>query len=301
MSSTLGHKARWEAGFPALLGRQLFTSRKPIPKSIDLSGQTALVTGANVGLGLEAARQLLKLGVSHLVLAVRSKAKGDEAAAGLRKQYPGVEISVFIVDMDSYSSISSFVEQCKSLNNLGVVILNAGLMRQTFAVNKDTGHESTFQVNYLSTVLLTILLLPVLRAKKRSSGPSRLSVVTSDVAFWARMRQKGNFSKEFDDPGNFEAMDTYGQAKLLLIMAIARLAESVNPDEVILNLVNPGLTKGTALSREEGGVLHTYIIPVVKLVMARSVATGASTYLDAALVQGRESHGSYCSDWTIKP
>ena len=301
MSSALANNARWEKSLLGFLERQVLVTRKPIPKSIDLSGQTALITGANVGLGLEAGKQLLELGVSHLILAVRSKIKGDEAASRLRRQYSAAEISVLIVDMDSYQSINSFVEQCKSLSRLDIVILNAGLMKQKFALNTDTGHESTFQVNYLSTILLTILLLPVLKAKRRLPGPSRLSVVTSDVAFWVSVKGDGGFFTQFDDPANYNPMDTYGKAKLLLIMAVARLAEYVNPEEMIVNTVNPGLTKGTAFSREEGGVFEKYFLPFMKVLLARSLAVGASTYLDGALVQGSDSHGSYCSEWTIKP
>jgi retinol dehydrogenase 12 len=61
--------------------RSQWTKLPPLP-SVDLAGQTVVVTGSNVGLGYEAAKHFAKMGPKHLVLAVRSKAKGEAAIAG---------------------------------------------------------------------------------------------------------------------------------------------------------------------------------------------------------------------------
>ena len=64
MSINFHHQTAGEATAFAFLWRQLFQSIPSIPKTVDSSGQTALITGANVGLGFESARQLLELGLS---------------------------------------------------------------------------------------------------------------------------------------------------------------------------------------------------------------------------------------------
>ena len=96
-------------------------------------------------------------------------------------------------------------------------------------------------------------------------------------------------------------MRNYGGSKLLLVMAVAKVAEFVRPEHVIVNMVNPGMCRGTEIGRDLGAFMVKFMMPMVSLVLGRSLAAGASTYLDAALLQGDESHGSYCSDWTIKP
>lgn len=61
---------------------------------VDLSGQVALITGANSGLGFHCARHLLALKLPHLILAVRSKTKGEETMAKLQKEFPSARLEV---------------------------------------------------------------------------------------------------------------------------------------------------------------------------------------------------------------
>ena len=70
MSINFHHQTAGEATAFAFLWRQLFQSIPSIPKSMDLSGQTALIIEANTGLGFESARQLLQLGLLHIIVAV---------------------------------------------------------------------------------------------------------------------------------------------------------------------------------------------------------------------------------------
>lgn len=303
MSSKLESKAAHEASLSAFFGRQFLAHPKPLPPSLNLAGQTAIVTGANVGLGLECVRIFLELGLSHAILAVRNQSKGDAAAAGLRKQFPDARVDVMIVDMASYESIRAFAEECKKLDRLDIAILNAGMQAFRFRRNPETGHESTLQINYLSTIYLAALLVPVMRAKKQPGRPGRLSLVGSDSAFWAKLDPAGPIFAQFDNSERtYVSFKKYTESKLLLVAGMIKLAELVDPDDVIINVANPGACAGTAFgTREDAGWVSRYVMPLVAKVIGRSVRTGALTYVDAALVQGRESHGSYCSDWTIKP
>ncbi|TGJ88551.1 hypothetical protein E0Z10_g162 [Xylaria hypoxylon] len=304
MSSQLESEAPFETSFLGFFYRQWMVHRKPVPVGTNLSSQVAIITGANSGLGLEAGRQLLQLHLSHLILAVRSQAKGDKAAEGLRKEFPDATVSVWLLDMTSYDSITAFVGQCKSLPKINIVILNAGLISsQTFTIEKSTGHEHSFQVNYMSTTLLTILLLPVLKSKRISeSKPPVLSIVTSDSAFWASLETQGPILPQLDKAEHYSTMPWYQKAKLLQYFFVSKLAEEIDSDDVIVNLANPGLCGGTAFGDSGGGFsgITLALINFVKWINARTVVAGASTYVDA-VVRGKESHGSYVSDWAIKP
>lgn len=299
MSMHLEKDARWESSFLGFLYRQFFYRPKPI--KADLSGQTAIITGANIGLGFEAARQLLGLGLSRLILAVRSQAKGDAAAATLRKEHPSAKIEVWLLDMSSYASIHAFVKRCvgDELQRLDIAILNAGMQHRKFTKNEQTGYEITFQVNYMSTALLSILLLPVLLQKRAPGKPARLSVVGSDTQYWASLDPAGGpILPRLAAPGKFDGMTQYSTTKFLLVGFIAKLAENVNPDEVIVNTVNPGLTASTDIGKDmEVSLPFRLFVQVI----GRSLEWGANTYVDGAVVKGRESHGSFVSDWTIQP
>ena len=69
------------------------------------------------------------------------------------------------MDMASYDSVVAFAERAKGLERLDIVVLNAGVMKVSYDIVESSGHEETIQVNFLSTVLLTALLLPILKAQ----------------------------------------------------------------------------------------------------------------------------------------
>ncbi|KAI0155342.1 retinol dehydrogenase 12 [Xylariaceae sp. FL1272] len=305
MSASLESAAAFETSILGFLHRQWLTRRPPFPTETNLNSQVAIITGSNSGLGLEAGRQLLQLGLSHLIVAVRSKAKGEKAAEGLRSEFPDAQISVWVLDMESYDSVKAFVERCKSLPRIDIALLNAGLSGgPEFKIAEGTGHEHSFQVNYLSTMLLAILLLPILKTKRVSgSKPPVLSIVTSDTAFWQKLETPGPVLAQFDKPNNYDPFRWYARAKLLQMLFINKLAQEVNADDVVVNTANPGLCDTGFLQKDGTGMtgFWTLLFSVAKMAIARSVAAGASTYVDAVVVKGQESHGSYVSDWEIKP
>ena len=93
-----------------------------------------------MGLGFECAKQLLELGTSHLILAVRSQTKGDAAAEQLRTQFASAIIDVELLDMASPSSVRDFSRRCEhKLDRLDIVILNAGLSCPTTSARRRDG------------------------------------------------------------------------------------------------------------------------------------------------------------------
>ncbi|RYP46289.1 hypothetical protein DL768_007481 [Monosporascus sp. mg162] len=242
---------------------------------------TGIITGANSGLGFEAARQVLQLGLRRLILAVRSQNGGDVAAKKLTEEYPEAEIRVWIVDLADYDSVINFANRCKDLGRLDFVILNAAVQLTSFIRNEKTGHEMTLQTNYLSTVLLVLLLARVMKERKiREAGkPPVITAVGSDTMYLSKFETPGPILSTLD-------------------------AEHVSPDDVIINVCNPGLTAGTGLGRDpqtKPGVAARLLVPIVIKALGRPLKVGASVYVHAVVAGGRESHGSFVSDWSVKP
>lgn len=152
----------------------------PYPEN-RFDGQTIIVTGANTGMGLEAARHLVRLGAAKVILAVRSLDKGEEAAASIleTEKRPGV-VEVWQLDLASYASTKDFAARANKLDRLDVVVANAAVYLLEFDMAED--NETTITVNVVSTFLLGILLLPKLRETARQqSKPSVLSFIGSFV------------------------------------------------------------------------------------------------------------------------
>lgn len=278
----------------------------PIPsKSPSLKGKVAIITGANSGLGFESARQLLTLGLSRLIVAVRSIEKGKDAASKLRQANPEATIDVWTLNMESYDSIQAFAHKCDiELSRIDYAILNAGISPVNFSTVLSTGHETTIQVNHISTALLAILLLPVLKAKHIQENPARLTVVNSITAHLCKFpnRDKRPLLSSFDDTKTtpWDSEERYGVSKLLSQLFLVRLTEHVKPDDVILNMVDPGLTKGTGLARDAKGAVRV-AAKAFFTIAGRPVERGAATYVDALLGHGKESHGCFLMNTEISP
>ncbi|KAI1776983.1 NAD(P)-binding protein [Hypoxylon cercidicola] len=280
---------------------QLTFKAKPLPDDIRLEGQTAIVTGSNVGLGFEAAKEFASHGLSRLILAVRDPAKGEAAKAEIARAAPGCDIQVWSLDQGSWASMVAFAERARTeLDRIDVVLLNAGLKRLQFSLSP-TGHEAHVQINYLGTALLSLLLVEPLRRTARQTGkPSRMTITASSVAFWARTRevQEPQGGKGIlvwlDDPASFVPGEShYCLSKLLDIFWTRALAARLDPADIIVNTLNPGYCRSSfhrVDSRAEAFSKY----------LAWSSAEGAYHLTDAA-VRHPDSHGAYLSEQRVRP
>ncbi|KAI2618202.1 NAD(P)-binding protein [Hypoxylon sp. NC1633] len=284
--------------------RQLFVTVPPVThRDADLSGKTAIVTGANAGLGLEASRQLLDLGCK-VILAVRNVSNGDIARKDLARgrNLPPGAIQVWELDLSSYESITSFADRAKGLEHLDIAILNAGLYK-VFESFSSTGYEEGIQVNYLSNVLLTILLLPIIKEKRSSKSPGQIVLVSSDNAAWSKFDEKGS------DPllpvykqkmANWNVAERYGVTKLLGQMFVIELAKRVPSSMVTISCANCGMCRGSDLGRQTSG-LFRYSYLLISYILGRTCSDGARRIVHAATTVGEAAHGQYIEDARVQP
>ncbi|KAJ6032758.1 hypothetical protein N7540_003490 [Penicillium herquei] len=282
----------------------------PLPTGIDLTGQTIVITGASAGMGLETAKQVLRLRASTVILAVRNVAKGEACAKSLlqdrriQAHNPKPTIKVMELDVDRYDSVQAFTKKLQEeIPVVNILILNAGIGLLKLE-RSPSGHDRTTQVNYYSNVLLIAELLPYLESGAEKTGcPARISWVGS------RAHEMTSFEKKCPikaDEGVLEHMDKdeafvpfqrYGDSKLLCVLLMYSLAPRLDPKKVIINMMCPGMVN-TNIS--DVLPLHLRIIVnAIKSFRARPVEVGGWIILNAALVVGPESHGKMLEDKTI--
>ena len=125
----------------------------------DQTGRTAVVTGANTGLGLETARGLARAG-ARVVLAARDLEKGGAAVADVRASVPGADLELQQLDLSSLDRVrQAAAELVDRHDRIDLLVNNAGIMYTPFATTED-GFEQQIGVNHLGHFALTALLLP---------------------------------------------------------------------------------------------------------------------------------------------
>ncbi|KAI1773157.1 NAD(P)-binding protein [Hypoxylon cercidicola] len=288
------------------LYRQL-TQTPAVVRGVDLSGKTAIVTGSNVGIGLECSRQLLDLGLTKLILAVRNISKGSDAAKELSKgrNLEKCSIEVWRLDYSCYHSTCSFVERTKGLKRLDIVILNAGIIMPEMKLNPSTGHEETIQINYLTTALLAILLLPVMMEKRseNTKQPGRITITSSDAAAWAEFneRNENHLLASLDKPGKVDMVNREYLSKLLAQMFLVELAKHVPPSVAVVNAATPMMIYDSEKYRDAAGSIQGKFAKVLRRCIGYPAAVGARMVVDAAVKHGGETHGQYLGLQKVKP
>lgn len=284
---------------------QFLTSIRRPPPDTNLFGQVAIITGGSSGLGFQCACHLLSLKLSRLVIAVPPSEEDRTFVKRLSAQYPEARIDVWPLEMTSYPSIREFcLRVATNLARLDFTILNAGVFEFEFGTCFTTGHERVIQINYLSTFLLATLMLPLSKSKAPEGSPGRLTIVSSGTALFAKFgnRDERPLLSSFDNPKAlpWEPFERYASSKVLGHLFFARMVEHLNADDVVVNLVEPGLCKGTGIARGVTGIYSTFAKTFIRLA-GRKPEDGAWAYVDAAVVKGRESHGCFCLDQRIHP
>lgn len=167
---------------------QFFTTL-PYPTR-SFSGQTIIVTGSNVGLGLEAARHFTRLGAAKVILAVRSLSKGEAAKQSIEETTDRKDVvEVWHLDLGNYESVKEFSKKAQGLDRIDALVENAGVASTSWSVMEE--NETTITINVVSTFLLGLLMLPKLRESgQRFNITPHLSITCSEVHAWTSFKQR---------------------------------------------------------------------------------------------------------------
>ncbi|KAG4026716.1 hypothetical protein MFRU_037g00270 [Monilinia fructicola] len=277
----------------------------PIPTK-KFTGQAIIVTGSNGGLGLEAAREFVRLDAQKVILAVRSLEKGQAARQSIiaSTACPDDVLEVWPLDLCSHTSVKEFARRANTLPRLDVLVSNAGIYVFDFAMVE--GNESTICVNVINTFLLAILLLPKIRETSVQYGTRGVMSFTGSFVHHLTKfpeRRAGNVFEELRDEARSDMRDRYNVSKLIGLLFVRELALALGESEkrgqkgrVVANVVNPGLVD-TAITRHATGATK-HLLQGMMALMARTTEEGARTLVIGA--EGREeTHGEYLDDGKV--
>jgi NAD(P)-dependent dehydrogenase (short-subunit alcohol dehydrogenase family) len=256
----------------------------------DQHGRTAVVTGANGGLGLETARALAAKG-AHVVMAARNQEKAAAAVDDIRTGAPQASLEVVALDLGSQASVRTAAEQILSAHDrVDLLVNNAGVMGIPESKTID-GFEMQFGVDHLGHWALTALLLPALLGTDRA----RIVTVTSTAHHMGRAVDPSNPHLE----GRYRPWRAYGQAKLANFhfgLGLQRQLERAGATTASL-IAHPGLSHTDLQNvsvRETGGGASQRFFQVLARRVGMSPAEGALSQLRAATdpaAKGGEFYG----------
>lgn len=165
-------------------------TKLPIPEPpADIANATYIVTGANSGLGFECAKHLVRMGAKRIIMAVRSRSKGEVALSTIRSETGRQDAGeLWELDLASLDSVEAFARRISALDRLDALIANAGVATSEFKLVE--GVETSLVVNVISTMLLAFRALPKLReSARRLDALTRLVIVSSNTALEPEMEQ----------------------------------------------------------------------------------------------------------------
>jgi len=171
----------------------------------DLHGKTAVVTGANGGLGLQTAKVFAAKG-AHVVMAAHNQQKAASAVEEIRSATPTASLELMELDLASQASVRKCAETLVAAHpQVDILVNNAGLMAIPERTTED-GYEMQLGVNHLGHWTLTALLMPSLLAAPQS----RVVTVTSTAHHTGRPIDPENPHLH----GRYDPWRAYGQSKL---------------------------------------------------------------------------------------
>ncbi|XP_037652208.1 dehydrogenase/reductase SDR family member 13-like [Sebastes umbrosus] len=249
--------------------------------AVELHGKTAVVTGANTGIGKTTAMDLARRG-ARVILACRDRWRAEAAVQEIIQETGNSQVIFMQLDLASLQSVRSFVDDfLRSESRLDVLINNAGVI--IGGKTKD-GFGMIFGVNHLGHFLLTMLLLDRLKA----SGLSRVVTVASkayemgkvDFNLLTTQRDVGV------DGSDYELFLMYCHSKLCNVLFTYELAKRLQDTDVTCYSVHPGPIQ-TEIARSSGFWWKILVVPFMYLFFVDAVS-GAQATLHCALEPGIE-------------
>jgi len=240
----------------------------------DQSGRTAIVTGANTGLGLETAKALAAKG-AHVVLAVRNLTKGEAAAEWIIRSVRDADLELQRLDLGSLASVREAADEIRTKHEtIDLLINNAGVMTPPRETTSD-GFELQFGTNHLGHFALTGLLLDRL-----------LPAVGSRIVTVSSIGHRFAPGIRFEDlqwERRYNRLQAYGQSKLANLLFTYELQRRLIGQHTTALAAHPG-GSDTELARHLPGVVQR-AVPLVRPLF-QEAAMGALPTLRAATDPG---------------
>ncbi len=230
---------------------------------VDLTGKTAIVTGASSGIGVETARALAAAGAS-VTLAVRNTSKGHRVAAEIRERTGIDAVTVAALDLADLSSVAAFVRAWSG--PLDILVNNAGVMAVPELNLSPSGHEIHFATNHLGHFFLSLGLHDALAAAAdarivsvSSGGHLRSPIVFDDIDFAFR---------------DYHPFAAYGQSKTANVLFAVESTRRWADDGITSNAAMPGAVFDTELGRY---VDDGHVAAAARQLRLKTVEQGAAT------------------------
>lgn len=296
----------------------------PSPSSRRLDGLTVLLVGASTGIGLEAAKKLATKGVSTLVVTARDDSKAQKTKEAIQEHLASLpqplvtpNIIPLVVEMTSPTSIYEFIGTVeKTVTHLDHAILSAGILLGSYEV-APTGYETSLQVNAISPILLSLLLMPLLLksplvGKVSVAERPHLTIVSSAGAWLTKRSHIEPFftsekpltelsKRENFPPGMMGGQYHYSRSKLMTEYSkrhLARLASITDDDgkpKVLVASVCPGAVNSSLSRHSAGSGFLGFMAKAVNNTVARTAEQGSNIYL-TSLELGEEARGELWTD-----
>jgi NAD(P)-dependent dehydrogenase (short-subunit alcohol dehydrogenase family) len=301
--------------------RSLYNQRHGRPTVVTKSyqGRTVLITGANGAFGSRAAKLFAHRDVETLILVDVKDCTGvkEEIEAELREKKTKPNILVWQVDMMSFASCLEFANKARELKSLDHVLLTAGILsfhrrespegwetcESAFLLKTSLIISIAIQVNFISTALIALLLLPYLKSSPTNPSPPVLTFVTTfgiyPSSFTMSVPKSGSYLKHLsNNKDGMEQAHQYGRSKALLLYFARELAARASAN------ASKGMRKVTINSADPGSAWTPLTNPnqaklIPRLIMnfgARDPQIGAT-----ALVNGvsalEDGHGKIMQDF----
>jgi NAD(P)-dependent dehydrogenase (short-subunit alcohol dehydrogenase family) len=258
-------------------------------------GRRVLITGANSGIGYEAALELARKG-AEIILPARSLDKANDAIARIRREVPSASLVAGVLDLASMASVRAFaasMEQKFPGQSLDLLINNAGVMAVPTRELTVDGYERQFATNYLGPFLLTALLYPRLKPQPGT----RIVTVSSGIANQAKIEFDNLQSERVYKP----LFGAYSQSKLAdLIFQLElqrRLTASGSP--ILSTGAHPGYAITNLQSSGPAGVVplsFRLVTMILKPLASQDAAQGTLPTLFAATSPKAGPGGYYGPD-----
>ncbi|MBB5443682.1 MULTISPECIES: oxidoreductase [unclassified Paraburkholderia] len=178
------------------------------------TGKRVLITGANSGIGYQAALTLMRKG-ARVILACRDNRRAEKALARLKAEVPGASAELAILELACLASVRSFAQkELAEQRRIDILVNNAGVMAPPKRLETSDGFELQFGTNMLGHYALTALLMPALELAAAES-PDRPRVVT--IASIAHKQGRIDFD-DLQSEKHYSPMQSYRQSKLANLM-----------------------------------------------------------------------------------